>query len=46
MMEVGVIAVTAFISLFRSDREAVRKLMTYGNFLQMYSKASLKTCGA
>jgi adenylylsulfate kinase len=44
MMEAGVIAMTAFISPFRSDREAVRKLMPHGDFLEIYCKASLATC--
>jgi len=43
MMEAGVIALTAFISPFRADREAVRKLMPHGDFLEIYCKASLAT---
>jgi adenylylsulfate kinase len=46
MMEAGVIALTAFISPFRADREAVRKLMPHGDFLEIYCKASLETCEA
>ena len=46
MMEAGVIAMTAFISPFRSDREAVRNLMPHGDFLEVYCKASLATCEA
>lgn len=46
MMEAGVIAMTAFISPFRADREAVRKLMPHGDFLEIYCKASLETCEA
>jgi adenylylsulfate kinase len=46
MMEAGVIAMTAFISPFRTDREAVRKLMPHGDFLEIYCKASLATCEA
>jgi adenylylsulfate kinase len=44
MMEAGVIAMTAFISPFRADREAVRKLMPHGDFFEIYCKASLETC--
>jgi adenylylsulfate kinase len=44
MMEAGVIAMTAFISPFRADREAVRKLMPHGDFFEIYCKASLATC--
>jgi adenylylsulfate kinase len=46
MMEAGVIAMTAFISPFRADREAVRKLMPHVDFLEIYCKASLETCEA
>lgn len=46
MMEAGVIAMTAFISPFRADREAVRNLMPHGDFLEIYCKASLATCEA
>jgi adenylylsulfate kinase len=44
MMEAGVIAMTAFISPFRADREAVRKLMPHGDFLEIYCQASLEVC--
>lgn len=44
MMEAGVIAMTAFISPFRADREAVRKLMPHGDFLEIYCQASLADC--
>jgi adenylylsulfate kinase len=46
MMEAGVIAMTAFISPFRADREAVRKLMPHGDFIEIYCKARLETCEA
>lgn len=46
MMEAGVIAMTAFISPFRDDREAVRKLMPHGDFLEIYCRASLESCEA
>lgn len=46
MMEAGVIALTAFISPFRDDREAVRKLIPHGDFIEVYCKASLETCEA
>jgi len=46
MMESGVIAMTAFISPFRADREMVRNLMPHGDFLEIYCKASLETCEA
>lgn len=46
MMEAGVIVMTAFISPYRADREAVRKLMPHGDFIEIYCKASLHTCEA
>jgi adenylylsulfate kinase len=46
VMEAGVIAMTAFISPFRADREAVRNLMPYGDFFEVYCKAALETCEA
>jgi adenylylsulfate kinase len=46
MMEAGVIAMTAFISPFRADREAVRNLVPHGDFFEVYCKAALETCEA
>ncbi len=46
MMESGLIVMTAFISPFRADREAIRNLMPHGDFLEIYCKASLETCEA
>lgn len=46
MMEAGVIAMTAFISPFREDRDMVRKLMPRGDFIEIYCKASLVICEA
>lgn len=42
--EAGVIAMTAFISPFRADRERVRKLVKDGDFIEIYCKASLDVC--
>jgi adenylylsulfate kinase len=44
MMEAGVIAITAFISPFREDRNKVRQLLLKGNFIEIYCKASLEVC--
>lgn len=44
MIEAGIITLAAFISPFRADREAVRKLVPHGDFLEIYCKASLETC--
>jgi adenylylsulfate kinase len=43
-LEAGVIALTAFISPFRSDREKVRSLVPHGEFLEIYCRCSLETC--
>jgi adenylylsulfate kinase len=43
-LEAGVIALTAFISPFRSDREKVRSLVPHGEFLEIYCRCSLEIC--
>jgi len=43
-LEAGVIALTAFISPFRSDREKVRSLVPHGEFLEIYCHCSLDIC--
>jgi adenylylsulfate kinase len=42
--EAGVIALTAFISPFRADRDRVRKLVPDGDFFEIYCKADLAVC--
>jgi adenylylsulfate kinase len=44
MMEAGVIAMTAFISPFKKDRNIVRQLLLQSDFIEIYCKASLETC--
>jgi adenylylsulfate kinase len=44
MMEAGVIAITAFISPFKKDRNLVRQLLPQGDFIEIYCKASLEAC--
>ena len=44
MTEAGIIALTAFISPFRADREMVRSLLPHGEFIEVYCNASLETC--
>ncbi|MBL1277372.1 MAG: adenylyl-sulfate kinase [Ectothiorhodospiraceae bacterium] len=44
MLESGVIAMTAFISPFRSEREAARKLVPHGEFIEIYCRADLEVC--
>lgn len=40
----GVIAVTAFISPYRKDRDAVRALLPAGEFLEIFMNTSLEVC--
>jgi adenylylsulfate kinase len=44
MMEAGVIAMTAFISPFKEDRNLVRSLLSQSDFIEIYCKASLGAC--
>jgi len=44
MMESGVIAMTAFISPFKEDRNLARQLLTQDDFIEIYCNASLKVC--
>lgn len=44
MVEAGVITLTAFISPFRSDRSAARKLVPHGDFIEIYCQCPLQTC--
>lgn len=43
-IEAGVIALTAFISPFRADRQKVRDLMPDGDLIEVYCDCSLETC--
>ncbi len=43
-IEAGVIALTAFISPFKEDRDRVRGLVTAGDFIEIYCRATLETC--
>jgi adenylylsulfate kinase len=42
--DAGVIVLTAFISPYRADRDAVRALFPNGEFHEIYVNASLETC--
>ena len=42
--EAGVITLTAFISPFKSDRDAARKLVPHGDFLEIYCQCPIETC--
>ncbi|MEN8259114.1 MAG: adenylyl-sulfate kinase [Pseudomonadota bacterium] len=44
MLEAGVIAITAFISPFRSDRNFARQLVPHGEFLEVYCRCPLSVC--
>ena len=44
MLDAGLIVMTAFISPFKDDRDEVRRLIPKGDFIEVYCKASLKTC--
>jgi len=43
-VEAGVIALTAFISPYRSDRQRARALVAKGDFLEVYCRCSLGVC--
>ena len=43
-LETGTIALTAFISPFKSDRQFVRNLVAHGDFLEVYCNSSLEIC--
>jgi len=43
-LEAGVIALTAFISPYRADRERVRDIVPHGDFFELYCGASVDVC--
>jgi adenylylsulfate kinase len=43
-IEAGVIALTAFISPFKEDRDRVRGLVAAGDFVEIYCRAALEIC--
>lgn len=43
-VETGVIALTAFISPLREDRERVRSLVLHGDFFEVYCRCPLDVC--
>lgn len=43
-MEAGVIAMTAFISPFRTDRNRIRSLVEEGEFIEIYCAAPIEVC--
>jgi adenylylsulfate kinase len=44
IVEAGVIAITAFISPYRRDREMVRSLVAEGDFIEVFCDAPLAIC--
>jgi len=44
IIEAGVMALTAFISPFRADRDRVRALAGDGDFIEIYCRASVDEC--
>jgi adenylylsulfate kinase len=42
--DAGIITLTAFISPYKKDRDAVRALLKEGEFIEVYVNASLETC--
>jgi len=45
-VEAGVIAMTAFISPFRAERQRVRQLFPEGDFIEVHCDCSLEVCEA
>lgn len=45
-IEAGTIALTAFISPYKTDREEIRHLVGEDNFIEIYCHCSLETCEA
>lgn len=45
-IEAGVIALTAFISPYRADRERVRALVSENDFIEIYCNSPLEVCEA
>ncbi len=44
LVQAGVIAMTAFISPFRAERQKVRSMLPDGEFIEVYCKCSLDVC--
>jgi adenylylsulfate kinase len=43
-MQAGVIVLTAFISPYRADRERVRNMVGYGDFIEVYCNTPIEVC--
>jgi adenylylsulfate kinase len=44
LVESGVIAMTAFISPFRADRQKARSIFPHGDFIEIFCEATLAVC--
>ena len=44
LCDAGIVALTAFVSPYRSDRDAVRENMAAGDFLEVFVDAPLEVC--
>lgn len=44
MLEAGIIALTAFISPFRAERNLARNLVPHGDFIEIYCSCDLSIC--
>jgi len=42
--DAGVICITAFISPYRADRDLVRKILPFGQFIEVFVNAPLEVC--
>jgi len=43
-IDTGILTIVAFISPFRKDRDAVRKLVKNGEFIEVYCKCPIEVC--
>lgn len=43
-IDTGVLALTAFISPFRSDRENIKKIVGQADFIEIYCRCSIEVC--
>ncbi|MCB1866307.1 MAG: adenylyl-sulfate kinase [Chromatiales bacterium] len=43
-VDAGIVAITAFISPFRADRQRVRSMFAHGDFYEVYCRCSLEIC--
>ena len=44
LVDAGTIAITAFISPYRADRDEVREILEDGEFIEVYTECSVEAC--